>query len=75
MPWSGDHERHSGRLEGGRIPAVSFDQAEQEQLAQTAVRTDMQGGFNGGAGGFTAWPTSISGQAQGGRMKCSRWRY
>jgi TonB family protein len=53
---------------GGRIPAVSFDQAEQEQLAQAASGTDIRGGSNGGAGGFTTWSTSISGQAQGRGM-------
>ena len=45
---------------GGRIPAVSFDQAEQEQLAQAA----SQGG--GGAVGFSSWSVSSGSVARGG---------
>jgi TonB family protein len=51
---------------GSRIPALSFDQAEQEQLAQAAGRTDMRGGSPGGVGGFTTWSTSTRGPAQSG---------
>jgi TonB family protein len=56
---------------GGRIPAMTFDQAEQEQLAQVASREAGigAGGFvsgSGGVGGFSTWSASTSGPAQGG---------
>jgi TonB family protein len=45
---------------GGRIPAVSFDQAEQEQLAQAASQSGT------GAVGFSSWSTSSGSVARGG---------
>jgi len=45
---------------GGRIPAVSFDQAEQEQLAQAANQSGS------GAVDFSSWSTSSGSAARGG---------
>lgn len=56
---------------GGTIPAISFDQAEQEQLAHAASARDGRGVAGvfvggGGAGGFSSWSTSSGSVARGG---------
>ncbi len=81
------HQRHPATIAvlsyqgfgggGGHVPPISFDQAEQEQLAQAASQAasrGLGGGANGplsgsgGAGGFSTWATSTSGPVQGGGM-------
>jgi TonB family protein len=56
---------------GGRIPAMTFDQAEQEQLAHAASRMDTSGAStfvtgSGGVGGFSSWSTSSGSPVRGG---------
>ncbi len=56
---------------GAGIPAISFDQAEQEQLVHAALARQgrgMGGVFvgGGGAGGFSSWSTSSGSVARGG---------